>query len=98
MDCEVDQALAEIAQERAELEKELEALSNDLKAAYAKASTAGGEEEGEGETTPLEGVGQSGASPSACDMMEVATEGGSVVVKKEIKEEEKGEGGGGGAR
>ncbi|CBJ27723.1 conserved unknown protein [Ectocarpus siliculosus] len=42
MDLEVDQALAKIASEREELEKELEALSNDLKGAYAKAAMAGG--------------------------------------------------------
>ncbi|CAB1098710.1 unnamed protein product [Ectocarpus sp. CCAP 1310/34] len=42
MDLEVDQALAKIATERKELEKELEALSNELKGAYAKAAMAGG--------------------------------------------------------
>lgn len=42
MDCEVEQSLANIAREREQLEKELEALSNELKAAYAKAATGGG--------------------------------------------------------
>lgn len=37
MDREVDDALASIAAERRAVEKELEALSNELKAAYAKA-------------------------------------------------------------
>eukprot|EP00904_Undaria_pinnatifida_P010696 jgi/Undpi1/6757/HiC_scaffold_21.g09236.m1 len=41
MDLEVDQALAMIAQERGELEIELEALSNDLRAAYAKVAMGG---------------------------------------------------------
>lgn len=50
MDREVDQALAKIASERAELEKELEALSNDLKVAYAKAATTGACREGSGRT------------------------------------------------
>lgn len=36
MDREVDQVLEKISAERAELEKELEVLSNELKAAYAK--------------------------------------------------------------
>lgn len=48
MDTEVDQALAKIASEREELEKELEALSNDLKAAYAKAAMGGTNGEGGG--------------------------------------------------
>lgn len=43
MDCEVDQALFKIAKEREQLEKELEALSNELKAAYAKAAMGGRE-------------------------------------------------------
>ncbi|CAM9305357.1 unnamed protein product, partial [Ectocarpus sp. 6 AP-2014] len=43
MDREVDQGLSKIAAERAELEKELEALSHDLKAAYARAATTGRE-------------------------------------------------------
>lgn len=38
MDREVDQALEKIGRERAELEKELQALSNELKAAYSRAS------------------------------------------------------------
>lgn len=42
MDCEVDQALAKIAAEREDLEKELEALSNELKGAYANAAMGGG--------------------------------------------------------
>lgn len=78
MDLEVDQALTEIAQERGELEKELEALSNELKAAYAKASMAGGE----GETAPEGVVERVASSPSD---MEVAAGDGSVV-KGEMKE------------
>ncbi|CAN0136291.1 unnamed protein product, partial [Hapterophycus canaliculatus] len=42
MDLEMDQALAKIASERGELEKELEALSNEVKAAYAKVAMGGG--------------------------------------------------------
>lgn len=38
MDKEMDQALARIAEERQEVEEELEALSNELKAAYASAA------------------------------------------------------------
>ncbi|CAM9108350.1 unnamed protein product [Ectocarpus fasciculatus] len=56
MDLEVDQALAKIASEREELEKELEALSNDLKGAYAKAAMAGGGDAQDLPATVMEGV------------------------------------------
>lgn len=79
MDLEVDQALAEIAEERGELEKELEALSNEVKAAYAKASMAGGE----GETAPEAVVERGVSSPSD---MEVVAAGDGSIVKEQLKE------------
>ena len=41
MDREVDQALEKMAEERKSIEKELAALSNELKAAYAREATGG---------------------------------------------------------
>lgn len=76
MDLEVDQALAKIATERAGLERELEALSNELRAAYAKAvmgGTAEGEE-GEGGDGPVsETPGDEAAA--VVTSMDVASEG-----------------------
>eukprot|EP00752_Nemacystus_decipiens_P018632 g16706.t1 len=65
MDREVDQALAKIAGERAELEKELEALSNDLKAAYARAATSGRGTAAAAAEAPTSAAGSEGTAAAA---------------------------------
>lgn len=78
MDCEVDQALARIAREREDLEKELEALSNELKASYARVAMGDRERVDPGvteqeatERTSLDdlrqGADSMGSGPSADD-------------------------------
>lgn len=89
MDREVDQALSKIARERAELEKELEALSNDLKAAYARAATTGrGTAAAEAEVdaqAPAAGSGATAAAAAAAAATTVDNNvGNSMDVVKEM--------------
>lgn len=78
MDLEVDQALAKIASEREELEKELEALSNDLKGAYAKAAMAGG---GDADGIPATVKGVEGVVSSVTGMDVVGERQGDAMGK-----------------
>ena len=91
MDREVDQALAKIAKERAELEKELEALSNDLKAAYAKAAVTG---RGTVAPAPAAEVPASAAGndATAADVAAAATVDHDVGNSMDVAEEEEGGG------
>lgn len=73
MDREMDQALEKITEERKELEKEIEALSNELSAAYARVAMAGQES-----TEPLDGGSEASANSfTLMDMLpETSGEGG----------------------